>query len=344
MLRKQSFLLPALFFVLAISCGRDFNRFPGSDGASFSLTSIEPTEGTNEADVSIVLRGSNFTGNPRVLIGATECTSVAVITSSLISAVIPAGMGAGLYDVSLIGDDLDEDIITDAYTVIDPSTLTVTAIEPNEGLDNVPVTVTITGANFLTGATVTIGGTSLESVSVEDSTTIEAVVPPGITPATYDVIVYNSTTASARLLSGYTVLSSTVLQITSINPNHGPNDENTLVTISGANFEADMTVLIGPQILEEVTLIASDMLTAIIPAGMTPGTYTVRLIDSSDEIAELENGYTVDAPGTDDDDNDNDNDNDNDDDNDISDDDAVDDDATDDDVSDDDAVDDETTD
>lgn len=338
MSRSHHFLLPILFFALAVSCGRDFNRFPGSDSASFSLTSIEPLQGSNEIDVSIVLRGSNFIGNPRVLVGATECTSVAVVTSALITAVIPAGMDAGIYDVSLIGEDLDQDVITDAYTVIDPSTLTVTGIDPSEGLDNTPVTVTITGTNFLSGATASIGGTSLESVTVKDSTTITAVVPPGITPGTYDVIVYNSTIATARLLSGYTVLSSSVLQLTAIDPNHGPSDEDVVVTITGANFEGELTLLLGPNILDEMTVITSEMITATIPAGFDPGIYTVRLIDAEDNMAELEDGYTVDEPTddddddtaddddaspTDDDDDDNDdNDNDNDDDDDDDDDDT----------------------
>ncbi|MDP8221964.1 MAG: IPT/TIG domain-containing protein [Candidatus Lernaella stagnicola] len=318
-------------------CGRDFNRFPSGSGSLISLTSVEPDSGSNAADIDIVLRGSGFTGVPRVLIGAVEGTSVAVVTAELIQAKVPAGTPAGTLDITVITETLEQATLQAAFTVIDPTTLTVESIVPNQGLDDVAVNVTITGSNFLAGANVALGANTLETVNVVDVTKIEATVPPGLTPGVYDVIVSNSSTATARLAIGYEVLSSEILQITSIDPDYGPNDVSTSVTIYGANFEEDMTVLIGPNALQDVTRVASDILTATVPAGITPGVYTVRLINSLDEIAELENGYTVETPGDDDTTDDDTTDDD------TTDDDTVDDDTTDDDTTDDDTTDDDTT-
>ncbi|NLH50067.1 MAG: hypothetical protein GX444_15925 [Myxococcales bacterium] len=297
-------------YLVLSGCGRDFNRFPSGSASSLTLTKVEPTAGSNDADIAIVLSGTNFSGTPRVLVGAVECTSVAVVTSSLLSAVIPAGTAAGLYDITVITEKLDQASLADAFTVINPNNLTVTAIDPNQGLDNVPVAVTITGTNFVAGATVSIGATSVESVSVVSGTTITGTVPLGITPGTYDVEVTNSGGGTAKLIAGYTVLNSKELQITSIDPNHGPTDLDTAVTIYGANFDDSMTVIVGPNLLEDVTTVASDILTATVPAGITPGVYSVRVINADDEYAELSEGYTVDSASDDDDDDDDDDDND----------------------------------
>jgi hypothetical protein len=298
----DAILTLAVVFAMLLGCGRDFNRFPSGSTSSVTLTSVQPTEGSNEADIPIVLQGTNFMGNPRVLLGAVDCTSVVVVTDSLITATIPAGTAAGTYDVTLITEALEQASLASAFTVINPASVTVAAIDPNQGLDDVPVAVTITGTNFVTGATVSLGANQLEQASVVSATTIEATVQPGITPGVYDVIVANTSGGSATLVAGYTVLNSKELQITQITPNHGPTDEDTDVTIYGANFTDPMTVLIGSHVLDEVTVVAADMITTTVPAGIEPGVYTVRVINDSDEYAELVDGYTVDEAGTDDDD------------------------------------------
>jgi hypothetical protein len=289
-------------FVLLLGCGREFNRFPAGSTSSITLSSVEPTQGANDADIPIVLHGTNFSGTPRVLVGAVDCTGVTIVTASLLMAVIPADTPAGVYDITVITSTLEEASLTDAFTIIDPNNLTVDSIEPSEGLDDVAVDVVITGTNFVAGATVALGSNTLTTASVIDTETIHATVQPGLTPGVYDVIVTNASSASARLVSGYTVLDSSQLQITEIVPNHGPSDDTTDVAVYGANFDEDMTVLIGPYLLDDVETVASDILTAVVPAGLTPGVYTVRVINSDDEYAELENGYTVDSPGDDDDD------------------------------------------
>jgi len=62
-------------------------------------------------------------------------------------------------------------------------------------------TITLTGTNFQSGATVTVGGTSATSVSVVSSTSI-TFVTPAKTAGDYDVIVTNANGLSARLTSG----------------------------------------------------------------------------------------------------------------------------------------------
>src|ERR1017187_8048370 len=56
---------------------------------------------------------------------------------------------------------------------------TVSSVAANNGLVAGETAVTITGANFAAGATVTFGGTAATNVVVVNSTTITATTPAG---------------------------------------------------------------------------------------------------------------------------------------------------------------------
>jgi hypothetical protein len=72
----------------------------------------------------------------------------------------------------------------------------LTAADPAGG-----ETITLTGTNFKSGATVTIGGTSATSVSVPNSTTITFTTPVK-TAGDYDIVVTNANGLSATLTNG----------------------------------------------------------------------------------------------------------------------------------------------
>jgi hypothetical protein len=80
---------------------------------------------------------------------------------------------------------------------------TVTSISPNSGPTGGGTSVTITGTNFQTGATVRIGGSPATSVNVANSTSITAVTPAHAAGTT-DVVVTNIDTQSGTLANGFT--------------------------------------------------------------------------------------------------------------------------------------------
>ncbi|GAH74699.1 unnamed protein product, partial [marine sediment metagenome] len=130
-MKKNLFLLAVCISALVlVNCGRDFSRFPSKGSYNVSLTSVEPNEGSNDADIPIVLRGSNFIGAPRVLVGATDCGQVEVVTAKLITAVIPAEIPAGLFDVTLIAPNDETTSLSNAFTIIDPTRIAVYSITP----------------------------------------------------------------------------------------------------------------------------------------------------------------------------------------------------------------------
>jgi len=85
---------------------------------------------------------------------------------------------------------------------------TVSAISPNTGTANGGTAVTVTGTGFLSGATVTIGGTAATGVTVVSSTSITAKTPAHAAGAA-DVVVKNTNNQVGTLSGGYTYTSGT---------------------------------------------------------------------------------------------------------------------------------------
>src|SRR5262249_16239712 len=88
-----------------------------------------------------------------------------------------------------------------SVNVVDP--VTVTAIHPPTGPSAGGTSGSIIGTGFLSGATVSLGGTPATSVIVVSSTKITATTPAHGS-GTVDVVVTNSNTASGTLTNGFT--------------------------------------------------------------------------------------------------------------------------------------------
>jgi hypothetical protein len=84
-----------------------------------------------------------------------------------------------------------------------PGSPSVSAIAPSSGPAAGGTAVTLTGANFVTGATATVGGVAATGVSVTDASHIAATVP-ALTPGTLDdVTVTNPSLLSGTLAKGW---------------------------------------------------------------------------------------------------------------------------------------------
>jgi len=144
-------------------------------------------------------------------------------------------------------------VIFDNFEVGSNSAPTVTAISPTSGSTSGGTSVTITGTNFGSGATVSIGGTAATSVTVVSSTSITATTPAH-TAGTVDVVVTNTDSQNGTLSNGFTYTASeTVILSDDFNDNSldtakwNPNNlfsgfTNTSVSIA----ETSQQLEIGP--------------------------------------------------------------------------------------------------
>ena len=161
---------------------------------------------------------------------------------------------------------------------VNPSTNpapTISGLNPGSGPTTGGTTVTISGTNFGNGAAVTFGGTSGTNVNVVSSTSI-TVVTPAHAVGTAAVTVMNADGKSATLTSGFQYnLPAPTITVTSFNPTTGPTSGNTLVTITGTNFQSGAAVTFGNAPAVRVTVVSSTTITALTPLG--PATQQVAV-------------------------------------------------------------------
>ena len=148
-----------------------------------TITSVTPLQGSILGGTQITINGTNLTGTTAVKIGGVDCTSLQVLSPTLVKAVTPAG-SAGEVPIS---------VVTPAGTLLAPIPFTyvqlsIASVSPNQGIFSGGTAITITGS-FLNGASsVKVGGVSATDVVAMNSTTVTAVTPAGsVGPASVEV-------------------------------------------------------------------------------------------------------------------------------------------------------------
>jgi len=168
----------------------------------------------------------------------------------------------------------------------------VSSVAPSSGPTAGGTAVTITGANFVAGVTVNVGGSTATGVSVVNNTTITATTPTHAAGAV-DVMVTNADAQSGTLSSGftYTVPAPTVA---SVAPSSGPIVGGTAVTITGANFVTGATVSLGASAATNVSVVNSTTITATTPAHAA-GAVSVTVTNADAQSGTLASGFTYSA-------------------------------------------------
>jgi hypothetical protein len=218
-----------------------------------------------------------------VKFGSTAATNVVVVSATQITATTPAGSaGAVTVTVTVNGQSGS---LTNGFTyAVAP---TVTSVSPNSGPTAGGTAVTITGTNFVAGATVTFGTAAATNVVVVSGTSITATTPAGSAGAV-TVTVTNPGSQSGSLASGFTYV--LVPTVTSISPNSGPPAGGTAVTITGTNFASGATVKFGSTAATNVVVVSSTSITATTPAESS-GAVTVT-VTVNGQSGSLTNGFT----------------------------------------------------
>jgi hypothetical protein len=257
-----------------------------------TVTSISPTSGTTLGGTAVSLTGTGFLAGATVSLGGTAATGVTVVNSTTITATT-AAHAAGTVSVVVTNTDGKSGILTIGYTyvVINPAP-TVTSISPASGTTAGGAAVSITGAGFLGGATVKLGGTAATGVTVVNSTTISATTPAHIAGAV-SVIVTNTDSQSGTLAGGYTY-TNPAPSVVSVAPNSGTANGGTALTITGTGILAGATVKLGGTAATGVTVVNSTTITATTPVHTT-GAVNVVVTNTDAQSGTLTNGYTYTA-------------------------------------------------
>ena len=256
--------------------------FSAVSGPAPTVSGVSPNNRPVAGGTAVTITGSNFAAGATVTFGTVGATNVVVVNSTTITATTPAGSaGATIVKVTVGGQSGS---LTSAFTYI--ASPTVSGVLPSSGPVAGGTAVTITGANFATGATVTFGGVAATNVVVVNSTTITATTPAGSAGVVTVTVTMNG--QSGSLAGGFTYIAAPTMS--SVSPSIGPVTGGTAVTITGTNFAAGATVMFGSVAATNVVVVNSTTITATTPAasaGVVPVTVTV-----GGQSGGLTNGYT----------------------------------------------------
>jgi hypothetical protein len=148
--------------------------------------------------------------------------------------------------------------------VAQPQLPTVAAVAPASGSPAGGTPITITGTNFVAGASVQVGGAAAGAVVVVNTTTITAVTPPGFgTVAVSVTTIVGTATLGAAFTYGPTLVA--------VAPAMGSEAGGTLVTLTGTNFVAPAAVTVGGNPATMVTVVNAATITCLTPPGVGVG-------------------------------------------------------------------------
>lgn len=254
-----------------------------------TVSSITPNTGLVTGGTSVIIAGTGFMTGATVTLGGTAATSVVVVSSTSITAITPAHI-VGAVNIVVTNLDSQTGTLTNGFTYTSPPNPdpTVISIAPTSGPVSGGTSTTITGTGFLTGATVTFGGTSGTGVSVNSSTSITATAPAHSAGA-INIIVTNTDAKSGTLTNGFTYVAAPT--VSGVVPNNGLLAGSTSVSILGTGFLTGATVKFGGVNATNVVVSNSTTITAKTPAS-SAGVVSVSVTNTDGQTGTMPSAYT----------------------------------------------------
>ncbi len=289
-------LLVAAAPLLESSCRSDLAT-PLDNGTSQQSTaptvkSIVPDTAPPTGGTAVIINGSNFSSGtqatpPSVSFGGMPATNVRILSPLQIVATVPPH-SAGSVTVQVTTADGTSSSVTSAFTYT-ASSPTVSGVSPSSGDAAGGTVVTIIGSNFVSGATVSFGGSPASNVSFVSSTRLNAITPAHAA-GSVNVAVTDPDGTSAMLPGGFT-FGAASLSVGSVTPNSGATAGGTVVTIGGTNFVSGATVTFGGSSATSVAFVSSTQLKATTPAHAA-GAVSVAVTNPDNSSATLPGGFT----------------------------------------------------
>ncbi|MCB0195045.1 MAG: S8 family serine peptidase [Anaerolineae bacterium] len=243
------------------------NLSNGSYSANLTITSNDPDESALTIPVSLV-------------VGDTTPTPTSTPTATALPTITPTPTSTA---TSL-------PTATPKPTSTATPTPTLTAPPQITAVNRDGNSIEIIGSNFINPVRASLGTYSLSQVTFVNSGKFQAIAPSNLPSGTYTLIVTNPDGQTATYPAAFAVGSSS-LDLQVIAPERGRNDLPSLLYAFGLNFSKDTRVKLGATSLT-TQYVNQNFLWAIVPAGQTPGSYNVSVIDNG-LTDTLVNAYTV---------------------------------------------------
>jgi uncharacterized repeat protein (TIGR01451 family) len=210
----------------AFVSAKEAEAYPSNNGASLITTLIDTPitapqiySVTPEAAVipvlggKIYINGDNFTPGMSAYLDDYVLFDVTTISPHLLEATVMFVVPAGTYDVKVVGPGGESNILLNAFTVLEgpQPQPTVNNIFPQQGLNNVPVSVFIYGSNFSPGMSASLHDNDtlirdLENVQFISNDIIRATIPITLPIGQFDLKVINDFNEFDWLYDAYRAL------------------------------------------------------------------------------------------------------------------------------------------
>jgi len=279
-----------------------------------TVTGITSSSGANSGPITITdLAGAFFRDGATALLRRTGeadilATGVTVLSTTKITCTLDlTGKAVGQWDVVVANSDGQTGVLSGGFTVRYPAP-TVANVSPASGPNNGIAAVSIGGAGFRAGATVTLERSGQSAIAASDVSVVSATQISckldltGKTTGQWDVVVTNSDGQSGRLENGFTIKypAPTVAGIT---PNSGLDTETVNVTdLAGTGFMAGATVKLtkigeGDTATTDLVVESATKITCKLDlSGKAAGQWNVVVTNTDGQVGTLTNGFTVKCP------------------------------------------------
>jgi uncharacterized repeat protein (TIGR01451 family) len=253
------------------------NSFLASDLPT--IASFSPTVGAIGTTVNIF--GGNFFSGSKVKFGSVTAGSASIVSTTEITATVPAGAVTGPITVSTSDGSATttSNFLTGAGPII-------TGFSPAMGAVN--SSVSIDGLNLSSVTGVTFNGVSeyLAGYSGDTNLQVDLINNPGTGPI-------EVTTATASFITSTNFTNTSAPFVTDFNPVAGP--PGTTVTINGLNFTGTPTVRFGSTTASSTLTGEGTQISATVPF-ISAGNYAIEVTTGSGSFTTSSN-FLVTGPG-----------------------------------------------
>jgi hypothetical protein len=244
---------------------------------------IGPNSGPANSSNLVTISGANFASGASVTFGGVQATGV-VVSSTTMTAQTPAS-AAGTVNVVVTSKAGIASTPAITYTFNPPPS--VSSVSPASGQLTGGASVLVSGANFLPGAKVTLGGVPATNISATTGS-ISATTPPGTTGAV-NVVVTNPDGQSATATGAYSY-EQPAPALAAVSPASGSVKGGTVVVLSGTNFLPNPVVTFGG-VGATVTAAMATAITVSAPVNSSTGAVSVTVTNTDGQASTLSAGY-----------------------------------------------------
>lgn len=255
------------------------------------ITAVTEPFGHPNGGETVTITGQNFVSGATVKFGSTAATNVAFVSSTEITATVPAGK-QGMVDVSVTNPDNQVAKAQYQYKT-DPI---ITSITPANGPLVGGTIVSIKGQYFMSGLTVKFGDKTAPLFYYYGSDQISVKSPIGAEAGPVDVTLTNPDGTSVTVTGGFTYDAppSTDPEIVAISPDNGVVTGGNTIYVNGKNFKSGMKVVIGSKDAS-TSYVSATQLRVTVPAGDAAGTVDVSVRTAEGAVYTKSQSYTYNA-------------------------------------------------